>query len=114
MKCFNCDQPIIEFGPDDHCVNRAVLFEGSPGFGSCFDSTLLCEESLQIAVCDACMKIKFASINLVYQPRPILQIAGMRPWSPDYDCQEPAASRLNERLKDDPTHPDHPDYKEKP
>ena len=96
MKCFNCDKPLEEFGPYDCCVNGAIAFEGTPGFGSRFDSSLRCEESLQIAVCDDCMARKFASVNLVHQPRPVPQIARVRQWSPDYDCTAP-------KLDSDPT-----------
>lgn len=91
----------------DKSASNGVLFEGSPGYGSRFDSTLLCEQSLRIAICDECLTQCGRKISLVYRPRPVRPDPIVKEWDPTYDCNEPAASRLAEALRKDPTHPDY-------
>lgn len=99
--CFCCKKPSKSY----------VTFFGEPDYGSRFDSTLLCEEKLLVVVCDDCMFDHQRQIQIMYSPRPETPLNTYRPWSPYYDCNEPAMTRLDEALKSDPHHnPDHPDY----
>jgi len=86
LVCFGCGGPVAYL--HDEIVHAAVMFVGSPGYGSFFDNTLLCEESLRIAICDSCLKQHEAKIKLAYTPRPERVEATLRPWRSTYSCED--------------------------
>lgn len=87
--CIICNLP--DTSRTEWCVD-GVLFTASPGYGSRYDSTLLCEESLQIFVHDECLAEKHDAVVIRHQERVRRPDPTTRPWDPSYDCSAPKES----------------------
>jgi hypothetical protein len=54
---------------DTHFTHGGTSFTGGPGYGSRYDDMLLCEQTLEVVLCDGCLDERKEDIDIVYQPR---------------------------------------------
>jgi len=77
----------------------ATAFAGAPGYTSRFDDSLLCEQQLEIYVCDNCLHEHKHAVNVLYTSKP-RSVQHRSKWDPtkykeqyegepDWDAAEP-------------------------
>ncbi len=82
-RCFGCRREIKNVL---HTTD-GVTFSGVPGYGSRFDGICLCEQRLEIILCDTCLKERSDEIQIVNTPQPIKQESTRTTWDPSRHCE---------------------------
>lgn len=59
-----------------------AAFSAQPGYGSKYDGSLLCEQQLEVNICDECLEKHAADVDVVYTPRPLQQSETRTMWDP--------------------------------